>query len=261
MKGCARGALFVAARPGLGSGSSLRHHRRKSRRRRGPDLELAPAAPAAPFARATGRATVPPPPGPRPALRVPDRVVVLHRPPRRGRRAALRLPAHVLPPRASRRAAAARPGLRTNQVYFAHFAITDVAGRRHEFCRALEPRSRGPRGRHGRAVRGLARGLAGRRRERRRQLGAPSRARPATGASTSQLGRDEAARRSTAIAGCRRRAREPGNASYYVGYTRMTATGPTCPQEGRPWPCTARRGSTTSGARARSVEAPWAGTG
>ncbi len=58
------------------------------------------------------------------------------------------------------------PGLASNQVYFAHFAITDVAGGRHD---AAERFSRGAgrtRGRDGRAVRGLARGLEGRVRNR-----------------------------------------------------------------------------------------------
>ena len=69
--------------------------------------------------------------GSRPARRLPHGVVVLHGQPRGRGRPALRLPAHVLPHRAgagdaSRRASA----WATRQVYLAHFALTDTAGRR-----------------------------------------------------------------------------------------------------------------------------------
>ena len=61
---------------------------------------------------------------------------------------------------------------------------------------------------------------------------------------------------------------EPGNASYYVGYTRMAARGrigtrtaPAAPPPGARSRSPAKPGSTTSGARARSARAPSAGTG
>ena len=53
------------------------------------------------------------------------------------------------------------PGLASNQVYFAHFAITDVAARPPRRGRALLARRGRPGRRDGRAVRRLARGLEG----------------------------------------------------------------------------------------------------
>ena len=119
------------------------------------------------------------------------------------------------------------PGLATNQVYFAHFAITDVA--------------RGPP-RRGRALLAAARAAwparaASRSRvwledwraealERRRQRRAPARAtrRPA-----SSLDLELEATKPLVAHGDRGlspKSDEPGNASYYVGYTRMARARP-----------------------------------
>lgn len=117
----------------------------------------------------------------------------------------------------------AGPGLRTNQIDFAHLALTDVAGRRHEF---FERWSRG------------AAGLAG-------ATGEPFRVwledwradGVATDGSSVRLhARDgdwgidlELAATKPLVRhgdrGLSRKSAEPGNASYYIGYTRMTATG------------------------------------
>ena len=70
-------------------------------------------------------------------------MVVLHRQPRRRRRPPLRLPAHVLPTGLSPGPPPEGLGLASNQVYFAHFAITDVAAGRHA---AAERFSRGAGG-------------------------------------------------------------------------------------------------------------------
>jgi predicted secreted hydrolase len=114
------------------------------------------------------------------------------------------------------------PGLASNQVYFAHFAITDVASGRHV---AAERFSRG------------AGGLAG-------ATGAPfavwledwtargdgSTARLVARDAATGLALDlELATTKPLVAhgdrGLSPKSTEPGNASYYVGYTRMTARG------------------------------------
>jgi len=114
-------------------------------------------------------------------------------------------------------------GLATNQVYFAHFAITDVASGRHA---SAERVSRG------------AIGLAA-------AAGEPFRvavedwnaeARSADGASVRLRARDQGlvldlelrATKPLVLHGDRglsAKSAEPGNASYYVGYTRMAARG------------------------------------
>jgi predicted secreted hydrolase len=119
----------------------------------------------------------------------------------------------------------ARPatGLSTNQVYFAHFAITDVTGQRHVSAE--------------RVSRGVA-GLAG-------AGGEPFRvavedwtvaATDTDGTSVRLRARDQGlvldlelhATKPLVLHGERglsAKSAEPGNASYYVGYTRMTARG------------------------------------
>jgi predicted secreted hydrolase len=117
----------------------------------------------------------------------------------------------------------AGPGLRTNQVYFAHMALTDVSGRRHEF---FERWSRG------------AAGLAG-------ASGEPFRVWlddwradgvAVDGSSVRLRGKDghwgfdlEVAATKPLVRhgnrGLSPKSLEPGNASFYIGYTRMTAIG------------------------------------
>jgi predicted secreted hydrolase len=112
-------------------------------------------------------------------------------------------------------------GLATNQVYFAHFAITDVEGQRHL---SAERVSRG------------AAGLAG-------ALGEPFRvfvedwsAEGREGSSVRVRAREQGlvldlellARKPLVLHGDRglsAKSAEPGNASYYLGYTRMAARG------------------------------------
>jgi len=114
-------------------------------------------------------------------------------------------------------------GLATNQVYFAHFAITDLAGNRHAFAERV---SRG------------AAGLAG-------ASGAPfsvfveewsARGAAGDGSSVHLSARDQGlllelelrATKPLALHGDRglsAKSSEPGNASFYVGYTRMAARG------------------------------------
>jgi predicted secreted hydrolase len=115
------------------------------------------------------------------------------------------------------------PGLRTNQVYFAHLALTDVAGKRHRF---FERWSRG------------AAGLAGASGESFRVWLEDWRAEGLSpdGASVRLLARDEAWGLDLRLAAAKPLVRHgegglspksavPGNASYYIGYTRMSALG------------------------------------
>jgi predicted secreted hydrolase len=130
-------------------------------------------------------------------------------------------------------------GLATNQIHFAHFALTDVAARRHRF---FERFARG------------AGGLAGAR-------GAPfavwledwraegenhdaSRVRLGAAADGIALDLTLAARKPLIAHGERglsAKSAQPGNASYYVGYTRMDAAGhlatggATRPVRGQAW--------------------------
>jgi predicted secreted hydrolase len=116
-----------------------------------------------------------------------------------------------------------RAGLATNQVYFAHFAVTDVEGGRHT---SAERVSRG------------AAGLAGASSEPFR-VAVEDWSADATsgdGASVRLRARDQGlvvdlelrATKPLVLHGDRGlsvKSAEPGNASYYVGYTRMTARG------------------------------------
>ncbi|HEX9190186.1 MAG TPA: lipocalin-like domain-containing protein [Vicinamibacteria bacterium] len=120
---------------------------------------------------------------------------------------------------------AAGDGLATNQVYFAHFAVTDVAGRRHagkeRFARGagglagargvpfsvwLEDWRADALSRDGRAVRLVARDAA-------------------SGLSLDLELRAEKPLVAHGDRGLSPKSDEPGNASYYVGYTRMAAMG------------------------------------
>jgi predicted secreted hydrolase len=114
-------------------------------------------------------------------------------------------------------------GLATNQVYFAHFAVTDVEGRRHA---SAERVSRG------------AAGLAGASRQPFRVFVEDwtADASKPDGASVRVRARDaglvldlELQATKPLVAhgdrGLSPKSDEPGNASYYVGYTRMTARG------------------------------------
>ena len=142
------------------------------------------------------------------------------------------------------------PGLSSNQVYFAHFAITDVAAGRHT---AAERFSRGAGGLAGASgepfavwledwrasSRGEGSGAAPPARvrasewrsarrsvERRRQHGAAGRAR--RGVRSLSLDLELRATKPLVAHGDRGlspKSDEPGNASYYVGYTRMAARG------------------------------------
>jgi predicted secreted hydrolase len=121
------------------------------------------------------------------------------------------------------------PGLASNQVYFAHFALTDVERGRHV---AVERFSRGAAGLAGAVP---AAGAAG------RPLAIwleDWRADPCDDGSWRLRGRDEASGLSLDVVvrpekplvahgdrGVSPKSDEPGNASYYVGYTRLSAQG------------------------------------
>ena len=127
------------------------------------------------------------------------------------------------------------PGLSSNQVYFAHFAITDVAGRRHA---AAERFSRG------------AGGLAGARAEPFAVWLEDWKVESPTGSSCADprgncegrvvrlTARDDVTGLSLELElaatkplvahgdrGLSSKSADPGNASYYIGYTRLTARG------------------------------------
>jgi predicted secreted hydrolase len=127
------------------------------------------------------------------------------------------------------------PGLSSNQVYFAHFAITDVTARRHV---AVERFSRGAGGLSGATGEPFAvwledwkaespteergAGSGGNRDGRHVRLNAHDAA--------SGLSLDLELRATKPLVahgdrGLSPKSDEPGNASYYVGYTRMTARG------------------------------------
>ena len=179
------------------------------------------------FARVTEPRAFRLPARPRPALRVPDRVVVLHRQPRGGRRRALRLPAHVLPPRPLARPAARRAGL-------AHEPglLRPLRGHRRRrrppraaerFCAAAP---RGLAGAEGEPFARLARGLERPTAHERGRQPSVRVARRGDGGLVLDL---ELAATKPLVAhgdrGLSPKSDEPGNASYYVGYTRHAARG------------------------------------
>jgi predicted secreted hydrolase len=117
----------------------------------------------------------------------------------------------------------AGPGLGTNQVYFAHLALTDVAGRRHTFFERFSRGAAGLAGARGEPFRvwledWSASGIAA--------DGSSVRLRARDGAFGIDL--ELAAAKPLVRHGDRglsAKSADPGNASYYVGYTRMAATG------------------------------------
>jgi len=117
------------------------------------------------------------------------------------------------------------PGLRSNQVYFAHFAVTDVAGRRHD---AAERFSRGAGGLAGAAGERFAAWLEDWRADALAPDGSAVRLVARDAESGLALDREIAATKPLVAHGDRGlspKSDEPGNASYYVGYTRMAAQG------------------------------------
>jgi predicted secreted hydrolase len=117
------------------------------------------------------------------------------------------------------------PGLSANQVYFAHFAITDVAARRHV---AAERFSRGAGGLAGATGESFAVWLENWRAESLNPAG--SKVRLVAHDMETGLSLDlELAATKALVAhgdhGLSPKSDEPGNASYYVGYTRLTARG------------------------------------
>ncbi len=116
-------------------------------------------------------------------------------------------------------------GLASNQVYFAHFAITDVAAGRHA---AVERFSRGAAGLAGATGVPFAVWLEDWRAEARNADGSTVRLTAHDAASGLSLDLELAATKPLVAHGDRGlspKSDEPGNASYYVGYTRMTARG------------------------------------
>jgi predicted secreted hydrolase len=125
------------------------------------------------------------------------------------------------------------PGLATNQVYFAHFAITDVAGGRHL---AAERFARGAAGLSGASGRPYAVWLEDWRAEATGGDGGRLRLRAADAARGLFLDLELEARKPLVAHGDRglsAKSGERGNASYYVGYTRLDARG-TIGAGGRP---------------------------
>jgi predicted secreted hydrolase len=117
----------------------------------------------------------------------------------------------------------ADPGLSTNQVYFAHFAITDVDGRRHAFAERF---ARGAGGLAGARAGPFTVWLEDWRSEAEGGDGSAVRVTAREG----PLSLDLALRaRKPLVAhgdrGLSPKGDEAGNASYYVGYTRLAAAG------------------------------------
>jgi len=125
------------------------------------------------------------------------------------------------------------PGLSSNQVYFAHFAIADMAGRRHV---AVERFSRGAGGLAGAIADPFAVWLEDWKAESSRERDGPDAS--GDGRRVRLTARDagagleldlELAATKPLVAhgdrGLSPKGDEPGNASYYVGYTRMAARG------------------------------------
>ncbi len=116
-------------------------------------------------------------------------------------------------------------GLSTNQVYFAHLAVTDVAARRHA---AAERFARGAGGLAGATGESFAVWLEGWRADSRNPDGSAVRIVARDKETGLSLDLQLAATKPLVAHGERGlspKSGEPGNASYYVGYTRMTARG------------------------------------
>ncbi len=117
------------------------------------------------------------------------------------------------------------PGLSSNQVYFAHFAITDVAAGRHV---AAERFSRGAGGLAGATGEPFAVWLEGWRAESLNRDGSQVRLVASDAETGLSLDLELTARKPLVAHGDRGlspKSDEPGNASYYVGYTRLAARG------------------------------------
>jgi len=114
-------------------------------------------------------------------------------------------------------------GLATNQIYFAHFAVTDVAARRHAFAERV---SRGVSGFAGASSAPFGVSVEDWSVEAEDETGSAVRVRARDGSLTLDL-RLAAAKPLVAHGerGLSAKSDEPGNASYYVGYTRMSARG------------------------------------
>jgi predicted secreted hydrolase len=116
-------------------------------------------------------------------------------------------------------------GLATNQVYFAHLAVTDVGARRHA---AVERFARGAAGLAGAAGSPYSVWLEDWRASATNDDGSRVSLRAADAASGLGLELELEARKPLVAHGDRglsAKSDEPGNASYYVGYTRLTARG------------------------------------
>lgn len=116
-------------------------------------------------------------------------------------------------------------GLASNQVYFAHFAITDVAAGRHA---ATERFSRGAGGLAGASVLPFAVWLEDWRADSLNADGSAVRVNAHDAASGLSLDLELQATKPLVAHGDRGlspKSDEPGNASYYTGYTRMSARG------------------------------------
>ena len=115
-------------------------------------------------------------------------------------------------------------GLATNQVYFAHFAVTDVEGGRHLSAERVSRGAAGLAGASGEPFRVAVEDWSAARNECRRRH--PSGCRRGTRASCSSSSSGRPSRScSTATAGCRRRAPSPATRPTTSGYTRMAARG------------------------------------
>jgi predicted secreted hydrolase len=117
------------------------------------------------------------------------------------------------------------PGLSANQVYFAHFAITDGTARRHVVAERF---SRGAGGLAGATGEPFAVWLEDWRADSRNADGSAVRLTAHDRVSGLSLDLELAATKPLVAHGDRglsQKSEEPGNASYYVGYTRMAARG------------------------------------
>jgi predicted secreted hydrolase len=114
-------------------------------------------------------------------------------------------------------------GLATNQVYFAHFAISDVAGQRHASAERVSRGAAGLAGASGRPFRVFVEDWSA-------DATSPDGASVRVRARDPGLVLDLELRATKPLVahgdrGLSPKSDEPGNASYYVGYTRMSARG------------------------------------